>query len=154
MIKELDLHHPEIVTDVFELQRASYIIEAQLIHYYDIPPLLETMAELKECGETFLGYYEGENLAGAISYTIEKDELTICRMVVHPSQFRKGIAEKLLTRVEEQNPDISVLSVSTGKDNPPAKNLYLKHGFNHVSDLEVIPGLFISHFKKEKHHRQ
>lgn len=154
MIRELDLHHPEILTDVFELQRASYIIEAQLIHFFDIPPLLETKKELKECGETFLGYFEGENLAGAISYTIEEDDLTICRMVVHPSHFRKGIAQKLLTRVEEENPDISTLNVSTGKDNPPAKNLYLKNGFNHVSDLEVISGLFISHFKKEKHHPQ
>ncbi|MEH7094213.1 GNAT family N-acetyltransferase [Neobacillus vireti] len=152
MIKELDLHHQEILTDVFELQRASYIIEAQLIRFFDIPPLLETKKELKECGETFLGYFEGDSLAGAISYTIEENELTICRMVVHPSHFRKGIAQKLITRVEEQNPDITVLSVSTGKDNLPAKNLYLKNGFNHVSDLEVIPGLFISHFKKEKHH--
>jgi ribosomal protein S18 acetylase RimI-like enzyme len=152
MIKELDLNQPEILADVFRLQRASYIIEAQLIHFDDIPPLIETKEELKDCGETFLGYFEGEALVGAISYTISDDELTICRMVVHPSHFRKGIAQQLLTKVEEQNQDISVLSVSTGKENPPAKNLYLKNGFKFVSDIEVIPGLFISHFKKQKHH--
>ena len=152
MIRELDLHHPEILTDVFELQRASYLIEAKLINFYEIPPLLETIEELKNCSETFLGYYVDEKLAGAISYTTQASSLTICRMVVHPDHFRNGIAQKLLRKVEEQNPDISVLYVSTGKDNPPARNLYLRNGFTFVSDHEVIPGLYISHFKKEKHH--
>jgi len=151
MIKALDLHNPKILEQLFELQRTSYLIEAQLIDFYEIPPLKESIEELKVCGETFLGYFEGEYLAGAMSYTLEDRELTICRMVVHPSHFRKGIAQKLLKKMEEHHQEIPVLNVSTGKDNTPAKNLYLKNGFQYVSDFEVIPGVFISHFKKEKH---
>ncbi|WP_160719149.1 GNAT family N-acetyltransferase [Bacillus sp. USDA818B3_A] len=152
MIKKLELHSLDVLKQLFELQRASYLIEAKLINFYEIPPLLETIEELKNCGETFFGYYVDEKLTGAISYTTREHTLTICRMVVLPEHFRKGIAQKLLRKVEEQNPDISVLNVSTGKDNPPAKNFYLKNGFTFLSDHEVIPGLFISHFKKEKHH--
>ncbi|MEH7119574.1 GNAT family N-acetyltransferase [Neobacillus vireti] len=151
IIKALDLHHPKILEQLFELQRTSYLIEAQLIGFYEIPPLKETVEELKVCGETFLGYFDGEYLAGAISYTVEEHELTICRMVVHPSYFRKGIAQKLLIKMEEQNHAIPVLKVSTGKENSPAKNLYLKNGFKYVSDFEVMSGVLISHYKKEKH---
>lgn len=150
MIIELDLDNPEILKEIYELQRAAYLKEAELIDFYAIPPLRETMQELKACGETFWGYFEDEQLTGAISCTIADHELTICRMVVNPDHFRKGIAQKLLTKVEEANLDISVLNVSTGKDNLPAKNLYLKNGYKFVSDLEVVPGLYISNFKKKK----
>ncbi|TWE08400.1 acetyltransferase (GNAT) family protein [Neobacillus bataviensis] len=151
MIKELDLNLMNTLKEVYDLQRASYQIEAQLINFFEIPPLTEALEDLGACDETFLGYFEEETLAGAISYTVKEHELTICRMIVHPSHFRKGIAQKLLKKVEEQNQNISVLYVSTGKENLPAKNLYLKNGFQFVSDQEVVPGLYISHLIKEKH---
>ncbi|WP_413300691.1 GNAT family N-acetyltransferase [Bacillus sp. 1P10SD] len=150
MIKAIDLHNRNLAKELLELQRASYLIEAELINFFEIPPLNESLEELIECKETFLGYFEEKTLAGAISYTLDGDELTICRMIVHPDHFRKRIAQKLLSEVESRNTQISVYKVSTGKDNPPAKKLYLKNGFSFVSDIEVVPGLYISNFEKRK----
>lgn len=150
MIKEIDLQDRGLTKQLLELQRASYLVEAKLINFFEIPPLKESLEELIECGETFLSYFEEKTLAGAISYSVDGDELTICRMVVHPAHFRKGIAQKLLSELESRNSQISVYKVSTGKDNPPAKNLYLKNGFIFVSDFEVVPGLYISNFEKRK----
>lgn len=148
MIKKLDFQNINQVRALFELKRASYLVEAKLINFFEIPPLKESMEELIESGETFFGYFEGDELAGAISYTIDGPELTICRMVVHPNYFRKGIAQSLLAEVEKNNQEQTVLKVSTGKKNSPAKNLYLKNGYKLVRDLEVVPGLFISNFEK------
>ncbi|MGG3562985.1 GNAT family N-acetyltransferase [Neobacillus rhizosphaerae] len=148
MIREIDLHDRHVACQLLELQRASYLVEAKLIDFFEIPPLKESLEELIECGETFLCYFEEKIVAGAISYTVDGNQLTICRMVVHPGHFRKGIAQKLLSEVESRNSQISVYKVSTGKDNPPAKNLYLKNGFTFVSDFEVVPGLYISNFEK------
>ncbi|ETI67096.1 GNAT family N-acetyltransferase [Neobacillus vireti] len=150
MIKKLYLHNLNLVKELFELQRASYLVEAKLINFFEIPPLKESMEELMQSGETFFGYFDGDELAGAISYTIAGSELTICRMVVHPNHFRKGIAQSLLTEVEKNNQNLSELKVSTGKENSPAKNLYLKNGYKLVRDLEVVPGLFISNFVKRR----
>ncbi|MEO2075357.1 MAG: GNAT family N-acetyltransferase [Bacillus sp. (in: firmicutes)] len=150
MIKEINLQDRGLAKQLLELQRASYLVEAKLINFFEIPPLKESLEELIKCGETFLCYFEEKTLAGAISYTVNGDELTICRMVVHPAHFRKGIAQKLLSEVESRNSQIFVYKVSTGKDNPPAKNLYLKNGFTFVSDFEVVPGLYISNFEKRK----
>lgn len=150
MIKNLDLHNSALVEELYELQRASYLVEAKLINFFEIPPLKETLEELKVCGESFLGYFEDENLAGAISYTIDDEVLTICRMVVHPNHFRKGIAQKLLTAVEETNKENTLFKVSTGKENNPAKGLYLKNGYKFKGDIEVVPGLFISNFEKRR----
>jgi GNAT superfamily N-acetyltransferase len=76
--------------------------------------------------------------------------LTICRMVVHPNHFRKGIAQKLLNFVEGNTRDFTIFKVSTGKDNTPATNLYLKNIYRLVCDLEVAPGFYISNFEKRR----
>lgn len=108
------------------------------------------MEELIESRETFFGYFIGEELAGAISFTNDNNELTICRMVVDPNHFRKGIAQALLKFIEKEHPDLTMMKVSTGKDNAPAKSFYLKNGFILVGDLEVVPGLYISNFENRK----
>jgi ribosomal protein S18 acetylase RimI-like enzyme len=148
MIKKIDLQNSILMEELLDLQKASYLIEAKLINFYEIPPLLETIDELRECEESFIGYFVGGELTGAISFTIGDDALTICRMVVHPDHFRKGIAQRLLTEVENSNRGLTIFKVSTGKENPPAKNLYLKNGFKLINDLEVVPGLYISNFEK------
>jgi ribosomal protein S18 acetylase RimI-like enzyme len=150
MIKKLDLQNINLVRTLFDLQRASYLVEAKLINFFEIPPLKESMEELIESRETFFGFFIGEELAGALSYTYDNKELTICRMVVHPNHFRKGIAEALFKFIEKEHPDLTIIKVSTGKDNAPAKGFYLKNGFILIGDLEVIPGLYISNFEKRK----
>ena len=148
MIKKIDLQNSSLAAELLALQKASYLIEAKLINFYEIPPLLETIDELRECEESFLGYFEGTELAGAVSFTIDGEAVTICRMVVHLEHFRKGIAQRLLAEVENINSDSSVFKVSTGKENSPAKNLYVKNGYKLINDLEVVPGLYISIFEK------
>jgi ribosomal protein S18 acetylase RimI-like enzyme len=150
MIRKIDLENQTLVQELFSLQRLAYLIEAKLIDFYDIPPLKESIEELLECGETFLGYFEDDELAGAVSFTKKGEELTICRMVVHPNHFRKGIGQKLLKSVEELEPAIPIIRVSTGRDNFPAKNLYQKNGYQLAKEIEVAPGFYISSFKKER----
>jgi ribosomal protein S18 acetylase RimI-like enzyme len=149
MIKSIDFKDYRLVRELYDLQKAAYLVEAKLIHFYDIPPLKETIDELSESNETFLGYFEEKELAGAISYTIDGHELTICRMMVHPDHVRKGIAKKLLHTLEERNRDIAIFKVSTGKENLPARALYQKNGFHHFEDIEIVPGFFISCFLKK-----
>ncbi|WP_462409636.1 GNAT family N-acetyltransferase [Neobacillus sp. Marseille-QA0830] len=150
MIEKIDFQDKGLVKRLYDLQREAYLVEAKLIDFYGIPPLRETLTEFMECGETFLGFFEGGTLAGAVSYTIDGPSLTICRMVVHPSHFRKGIAQRLLAAVETEQPDREVILVSTGKENLPAKNLYKKNQFRFLADSEVAPGVYISHFEKRK----
>ncbi|OIK15584.1 GNAT family N-acetyltransferase [Bacillus sp. MUM 116] len=149
MIKTIDFHDNDLAKNLFELQRASYLIEAELINYHEIPPLKESLNELLESNETFLGYFEREELAGALSYEVDGNELTICRMVVHPNHFRKGIAQSLLSFLLEDKKEFQIFKVSTGRENTPAKNLYLKNGFQLVRDIEIVPGLIISLLEKK-----
>ncbi|MEH7884090.1 GNAT family N-acetyltransferase [Bacillus sp. JJ1609] len=135
---------------MLELQRASYKIEAELIGTYEIPPLKETFEQLQNCGETFIGYYRENKLAGAVSYKREAGTLDIHRVMVHPDFFRRGIAAKLIVHIESLEKNTSNIIVSTGAANVPAVMLYEKLGFVRQEDMIVGDSLRIANFKKYK----
>ncbi|XJZ28772.1 GNAT family N-acetyltransferase [Bacillota bacterium Lsc_1132] len=149
MIKRIQWDEPDQVRYLYDLQRQAYLIEANLIGSMNLPPLKESFDQFQNCGETFYGWFEGDELAGAISITLENEELTICRLAVHPNHFRKGIGQNLLRFVERHFADIGRMNVSTGRDNTPAINLYMQNGFHMVKEIEAEPRLFIRLFTKE-----
>ncbi|WLR57741.1 GNAT family N-acetyltransferase [Mesobacillus subterraneus] len=137
-----------VCAEVLDLQRKSYRIEADLIGTDVIPPLKETFEQLQGCGETFIGCYIDGKLAGAVSYINEGKLLDIYRMMVHPEFFRRGIAQKLITQLEQMG--YSEMIVSTGAGNTPAVKLYEKLGFERQDDSVVGNGLVIANFKKRQ----
>lgn len=148
MIKKLNLEDEKVLERILELQKASYVIEADLIGFYDIPPLKDTLETLKNCSETFYGYYVDDILAGIISYKIDVNTLDIHRVAVHSDFFRRGIAKQMLCFMEKVEKDIDKIIVSTGAKNYPAVKLYLDQGFKKLQDIEVEKGIFITSFEK------
>ncbi|WJH37137.1 GNAT family N-acetyltransferase [Paenibacillus sp. CC-CFT747] len=135
MIRLLNLNDNREALQVLALQQASYRVEADIIGFEDIPPLMDSMDSLRRSGESFLGSFEDEELAGMLAYTKAKGQVTICRLGVHPDYFRKGTASRLLLHLEAAEPEISRFVVSTGSLNEPAVRLYKKHGFEPTEEL-------------------
>ncbi|MGE5629965.1 MAG: GNAT family N-acetyltransferase [Caulobacteraceae bacterium] len=150
MIKRLNTKDDGAVKEIVDLQQISYLIEAELIGFYDIPPLKDTIDTIKQCDEIFYGYYEGDTLAGLISYKLEEDFLDIYRVAVHPGHFRRGIAGQLIAYIEGMNKGVKRIIVSTGLKNEPAVSLYQKLGFKKVSETEVAEGVFVASFEKTR----
>ncbi|MGC5326686.1 GNAT family N-acetyltransferase [Brevibacillus sp. SYSU BS000544] len=149
MINRLEIEQHETAVQVLNIQLPSYQIEAELIGFYDIPPLKDTVETLQSCGETFYGFFYDGELAGAISYKREQDILDIHRLIVHPDHFRKGIAQSLLSYIHQVEQGIDKVIVSTGQKNTPAKKLYTKNGFHPIQEIEVAPNFFLTCFEKE-----
>ena len=135
----LDLTDDAVLRELWTVQRLAYAVEAELIGFDGIPPLHESLEELKACGETFLGLYDEEGLAGAVSYQLDGSTVDICRLGVHPRAHRRGIASKLLDALPA-----GPQTVSTGGKNEPALRLYRKRGFVEVGTREVAPGVSIT----------
>lgn len=148
MIKKLNLEDMKTTTNVLELQIASYKIEAELIGFYEIPPLKDTLASLNECDEIFYGYFINDILAGIISYKVIENILDIHRVAVHPCFFKRGIAGKLVSFIEKVEDNINKFVVCTGKENIPAVNLYLKNGYQKTQDIEISKGIYLTEFEK------
>lgn len=143
MIQKLDIADTETALQIWEMERLSYQIEAELIGFDDIPPLRETLDTLQRSDEIFYGYYVEDVLAGIIAYTLEENCMDICRVAVHPSFFRRGIARRLLEYAEYLHPEIGSMKVCTGVKNFPAIALYEKAGFQRVGEIHAAPGLLL-----------
>lgn len=153
VIKRLSMKSNEEVLELLTMQLASYQVEADLIGFDGIPPLKDGIQSLREAKETFIGCYmeaEGkEELTGAISFTRNGSVVEICRMIVHPKHFRKGIASSLLRHLmaEQRRKGVSRFIVSTGTANFPAVSLYKSFGFHERRVITIAPNITLTTFE-------
>jgi len=150
VIQKCILEDDHTVQQIWALQHIAYRLEAQLIGFKELPPLLDTVETIRRCRETFYAYVnEYEEIQGVISIEREEhDTLTIARMMVHPSAFRQGIASQLIEHVFAEYPDVPLYIVSTGQLNQPAVSLYKKYGFYPIETFEVAPGVKLTTFHR------
>lgn len=153
MIQQLNLDDEAVVTRLLIIQQTAYRIEADLIGFDDIPPLHDTPETLRATTETFYGFWVDDVLAGAIAVEIltANDTLDICRMMVHPDYFRRGIATSLLNYAEAITIEsgLSRLIVSTGTLNGPARQLYERHGFLVHDTVSIGEGVTLTQYEKQ-----
>ncbi|MEV8047181.1 GNAT family N-acetyltransferase [Streptomyces griseoluteus] len=140
----LDLSDPDTLRQLWNLQRASYAVEARLIDFDGIPPLHETLEQLRASDESFLGIRDGRRLVGAVAWIrLPNDALDICRLVVHPVAHRRGVATALLDALDSIEP-AELTVVSTGTSNLPAVELYRRRGFVPVGKRQIAPGVTVT----------
>lgn len=136
-VHRLDLGDPAVLRRVWEIQRAAYAVEAELIGFDGIPALHESLDDLRRCGEELLGTGDENGLLAAISWTVHEDgTVDICRLVVHPSGHRRGLASALLDALASEAPTHRTV-VSTATANHPALALYRGRGFKEIEQRTV-----------------
>lgn len=143
---ELELTAADVRTcadELVRLQRGAYAVEAALIGDDRIPALHESEEDLIAADLHWLLELEENRIVGALAYTIDCDELDLDRLIVDQAQHRRGIGARLVQRALRL---ASRVTVSTGRDNAPARRLYERAGFSHVRDREVLPGLWVSEY--------
>lgn len=149
VIAAIQITDPRAASQILELQKLSYRVEANLIGSDAIPALHENLEQLQHCGEAFYGFFEEQILCGAISFKLERQTLDIHRVMVHPNHFRKGIAQQLLEFVLKLEFNAERCIVQTGALNTPAIRLYQKLGFTALEQREVAPDLWVCVLKKK-----
>lgn len=149
-INKLNLQDESTVNELWSLQHKVYRLEAELIGFREIPPLMETREMLSSSKEDFYGCFDkDEELMGAVAVEEESPgKLTITRMMVGVGLFRRGIASHLLEYVFEHFAGMEQFIVSTGKKNTPAVSLYSKYGFMPTGVEEVAPGVELIEFHR------
>lgn len=142
----LDLGEDGLLAELAAVQRRAYAVEAALIGHDGIPQLAETAAELRAAGLNWVGITgPAGRLVAAVAYSWDDRVLDIERLVVDPAVARRGLATRLLAAL----PAAAVTVVSTGRDNHPALALYARHEFRHVTDVEVVPGLWVRRLRRD-----
>lgn len=145
-ITRLDLAADEqLAGRLLHMQRAAYALEAALIGDDRIPPLRETLDDLRAAPLLWVGACDNDGLMGAAAWEETAEEVDIARLVVSPDRHRRGVGKALVREVLELSAGRRT-TVSTGRDNAPARQLYERLGFVTVGDEEVLPGLWVTRY--------
>lgn len=136
-----------LAQQLLAVQRAAYRVEARLIGDDRIPPLHETVQDVQVAELRWTGWFDDGRLGGAVAVPVadEGGDVVIDRLVVDPALHRRGIGAALVAAVLTEAGGRRV-SVSTGRANTPARELYLRAGFRPEGDAEVLPGLWTTVF--------
>ena len=133
LIKQIDLKAPGNSELLHALFQVSYAVEAELLKAENFPPLSRTQADFLTSETEFFAFWKEEAMAGAVELYRSDKHLHIQSLVVDPRFFRQGIGRQLMEFVLATM-EAPLYMVETGKDNGPARMLYVNLGFNLVDD--------------------
>lgn len=122
------LHAGELMT----VQRAAYVAEARQNGVLSIPPLEETLDEIRASlalGLAF-GAWIGPRLVGSVRASVDGSRMLISRLSVAPDMQGQGIGRALLEAVSTARPDdVDLLWLVTGARSDGNVRMYVKAGF-------------------------
>jgi GNAT superfamily N-acetyltransferase len=131
--------------EALTVQRAAYVTEAQHYDAPRIPPLTETLDELRAdlmSGVLALGAWTGTRLAGSVRGRVDGDRMEVARFSVAPDLQGQGIGRVLLAAVEEAAPpEVRVFWLITGAESDDNLRLYRKAGYAVVADTTDAVGV-------------
>ena len=118
---------PDDATEILALQKLAYQTEAQIYNDWNIPPLLQTIEEIRDEFRThmFLKAVSGHSIVGSVRARIVGNTCLIGKLIVHPKWQNRGIGTRLLTEIEIIYRAVSRFELFTGSQS--VKNLYLYH---------------------------
>ncbi len=117
--------------NILELQRLAYQSEAALYHDWSIPPLTQTLEELRTemSRMAFLKAIENEVVVGSVRAAEHDGTCSIGRLIVHPQYQRRGIGTHLMVAIEAMFPNAAIFELFTGSKSLGNIRLYERLGY-------------------------
>jgi N-acetylglutamate synthase-like GNAT family acetyltransferase len=140
--------------DILELQKLAYQSEAEIYNDYSIPPLTQTLDEIKEDFKkpfrVFLKAVIKNKIIGSVRGYKEKDTCYIGRLIVHLDFENQGIGTKLLKEIEANFDDVKRYELFTGHKSEKNLYLYKKLGYREFKKEVIHENLHMIHLEKKK----
>jgi N-acetylglutamate synthase-like GNAT family acetyltransferase len=135
--------------EILELQKLAYQSEAAIYDDYSIPPLTESLEEIRRefADHTFLKAVEDGKIIGSVRAKNDNGTCYIARLIVHTDYQNRGTGSKLLKEIERiQNANRYELFTGTLSE----RNLYLykKHGYHEFKTEDQTDKVKIVFFEK------
>lgn len=143
---------PADAGEIFTLQLAAYVAEAQLYEDPHLPALVQTFDDLTvELHESLaLKATAGHRVVGAVRGRLDGTVLRIGRLVVAPDLQGHGIGTRLLAAIETAAPgQVEWFALFTGHLSSGNIRLYERQGYEETHREQVRPDLTLVHLTKE-----
>jgi GNAT superfamily N-acetyltransferase len=145
---------PGDVGEVLTLQRAAFVTEAQTHGDPHLPPLTQTLAELRAELEdpSCRGWTvrEAGRLIACVRVHVSGDIADLVRLVVAPDRQGGGIGTRLLRAAEDWlPPHVREIRLFTGERSHANLRLYERHGYRRTHTT-VADGYRLVHLAKQR----
>lgn len=138
--------------DILALQKLAYQSQAALYDDYGLPPLIQTLEELKGQfqNHTILKAVLDNVIIGSVRAYSGNDTCYIGRLIVHPASQNKGIGKALMTAIEDSFKDARRFELYTGFKSEKSIYLYTSLGYSVFDSEKVNEKLELLHLEKVK----
>ncbi|MGB3445054.1 MAG: GNAT family N-acetyltransferase [Actinophytocola sp.] len=140
--------------EALTVQRAAYVTEAQHYDAPRIPPLIETLDDLRGdlmAGVLALGAWTGTRLAGSVRGRVDGDRMEIARFSVAPDLQGQGIGGALLAAMEAAAPgEIRTFWLLAGAESEDNLRLYRRTGYEVVAETVDPAGVAMVVLEKNR----
>lgn len=139
--------------ELFTVQRAAYVSEAQRYGTVHIPPVAETLAEVeKQIADPNVlvhAAWLGHRLVGSVRGRLAPPLMEIARFAVAPDMQGRGVGRALLAGIEAATPaEIETLWLVTGSLSADNIRFYVRSGYRRTGTLTDAVGVEIVRFEK------
>lgn len=127
--------------EIMTLQRAAYVTEAQAHHDLNLPPLTQSVEELRDeltdPDGISLGVREQGRLVGAVRLRRVGSIVELGRLTVVPDRQGEGIGSFLLSEAETAFPTAQEIHLFTGENSTLNIRLYERNGYTETRRTPV-----------------
>ena len=137
--------------EILTLQRAAYVTEAQLHGDPFLPPLVESLDQVRKmiAGSLVLKATIGTRLAGSVRARINDRTCLVGRLAVAPDLQGRGIGQALMRALEDElTGQVDACVLFTGHLSAANLRLYRRLGYGETHRERVADHLMLVHMRK------
>lgn len=136
--------------EILALQKLAYLSEAEICNDFSIPPLLQTIEDIKSeyAYKTFLKAVDSGKIIGSVRANLQDGTCYIGKLIVHPDYQNRGIGTALMNSIENCFKGCKRYELFTGKKS--IKNIYLynKLGYRIFKEEKISEKLTLVSLEK------
>jgi len=144
----ITLATPRDLEAILALQRLAFQREGELYADFSIPPLTQTLDQLRADfpNKVYLKATVEETLAGSVRGSQQDAMCFVERLMVHPDHRRRGIATALMRAIEERFPTARRFELLTGYKSEDNIRLYRKLGYAECNREGIVIRMAMTRF--------
>jgi GNAT superfamily N-acetyltransferase len=129
--------------EILDLQKLAYLSEAEIYDDYGLPPLTQTLEELRaEMGEAVcLKAVQEGRILGSVRARQKDGVCFIGRLIVEPAWQGRGLGRRLMAAMEAEFSQARRYELFTGSLSARNLSIYEKLGYQPFKTQELSPGL-------------